>query len=79
MKINNIITNVKRHYSNEEQGLYRKVRTAKNRYVYFATNKKSLKSEWMRCLNYPILPYPKEQNQNYVLGEYQTDILVKVV
>lgn len=67
-----------RHYSNEEQGEFRKVRTAKNRYVYFATHRKSKKSEWRSCLNYPVLPYPKEENQNYILGEYQKDILVKV-
>lgn len=66
-----------RHYSNDEQGEYRKVRTAKNRYVYFATHSKTRKKEWQSALNYPILPYPKAQNQNYILGEYQKDILVK--
>ena len=67
-----------RHYNNDEQGEYRKVRTAKNRYVYFATNSKAKRKEWQTALNYPIMPYPKEENQNYVLGEYQQDILVKV-
>lgn len=67
-----------RHYSNEEQGEYRKVRTAKNRYVFFATRNKAKKVEWLESLSYPILPYPKEQNKNYILGEYQKDILVKV-
>lgn len=66
-----------RHYSNAEQGEYRKVRTAKNRYVYFCTHKKRLKQVWREALNYPVFPYPKEQNQNYILGEYQKDILVK--
>ena len=66
-----------RHYKNEEQGKYRIVRTAKNRYVYFATNDKKLKKEWQRCLNYQIQPYPKSKNQNYVLGEFQKPILVK--
>lgn len=66
-----------RHYSNEEQGEYRKVRTAKNRYVYFCTFNKKLKKEWKEKLNYPILPYPKEENQNYILGEYQEPVLVK--
>lgn len=65
-----------RHYSNENQGKFRKVRTAKNRYVYFATHSKKIKKEWLKALNYPILPYPKEQNQNYVLGEFQKPILV---
>lgn len=67
-----------RHYSNDEQGEYRQVRTAKNRYVYFATFSKAKKAMWKNCLNYPILPYPKEQNQNYILGEYQKQILVPV-
>ena len=67
-----------RHYKNEEQGEFRKVRTAKNRYVYFATNSKRKRKEWQTALNYPIVPYPKEENQNYVLGEYQKDILVRV-
>ena len=67
-----------RHYSNEEQGNLRKVRTAKNRYVFLATHSKALKKKWMSCLNYPILPYPKEENQNYILGEYQKPILVAV-
>lgn len=67
-----------RHYKNEEQGEYRKVRTAKNRYVYFATNSKRIRSEWRTALNYPTMSYPKEENQNYILGEYQKDILVKV-
>ena len=66
-----------RHYKNEEQGEYRKVRTAKNRYVYFCANTKKQRKVWEKQLNYPILPYPKEQNQNYILGEYQQDILVK--
>lgn len=66
-----------RHYKNEEQGEFRKVRTAKNRYVYFATFSKQKKKLWRESLNYPVLPYPKEQNQNYILGEYQKDILVK--
>lgn len=65
-----------RHYKNEEQGKYRVVRTAKNRYIYFATKNRFLKKEWLENLNYPILPYPKEENQNYILGEYQKPILV---
>ena len=67
-----------RHYKNEEQGKYRIVRTAKNRYIYFATKNRFLKKEWLSNLNYPILPYPKEENQNYILGEYQKPILVCV-
>lgn len=67
-----------RHYNNNEQGEYRQVRTAKNRYVYFATRDKGLKQKWMSALRYSIMPYPKEPNQNYKLGEYQTPILIKV-
>lgn len=65
-----------RHYKNENQGKYRIVRTAKNRYVYFATYSKKQKREWLNSLNYPILPYPKEINQNYILGDYQKPIII---
>lgn len=64
-----------RHYSNAEQGKYRKVRTAKNRYVYFCTSAKK-KKQYMNALKYPILAYPKAENKNYILGEYQQPILV---
>ena len=57
---------------------YRIVRTAKHRYVYFCTKNKNLKREWIEHLRYPSMPYPKEENQNYILGEYQKPILVKV-
>lgn len=67
-----------RHYDNSKQGEYRKVRTAKNRYVYFCTRDKKLRKEWESMLNYQILPYPKEPNKNYILGEFQKPILVKV-
>ena len=65
-----------RHYDNENQGKYRIVRTPKNRYVYFATHSKYKKKEWIKALNYPILPYPKEKNQNYILGEFQKPIII---
>lgn len=67
-----------RHYKNENQGKYRVLRTSKNRYVYFATHSKVQKKHWLKDLNYPILPYPKEPNRNYILGEYQKPILVEV-
>ena len=67
-----------RHYDNKQQGRFRKVRTAKNRYVYFCTKDKRLKQLWINSLNYPILPYPKAENQNYTLGEYMKPILVEV-
>lgn len=65
-----------RHYSNSEQGRYRKVRTAKNRYIYFCTKDRRKKQEWRLALNYPVLPYPKGQNKNYTLGEYQKPIII---
>lgn len=67
-----------RHYKNTEQGKYRKVRTSKHRYIYFATKSKKLKKRWFECLNYSIKPYPKGENKNYILGEYQKPILIKV-
>lgn len=67
-----------RHYSNDKQGLFRKVRTAKNRYVFFATNHKPTKKKWLASLNYPILPYPKKENKNYKLGDYQKVLLVPI-
>lgn len=65
-----------RHANKTEQGQFRKVRTAKNRYVYFATGSKSLKKRWLEALNYPVLPYPKEENQNYTLGEYYKPLII---
>lgn len=67
-----------RHYNNEKQGKYRKVRSSKYRYIYFCGNKKQ-KKEWLNHLNYPIIKeYPKGDNSNYVLGDYLKDKLVKV-
>lgn len=66
-----------RHYSNEKQGKFRKVRTAKNRYVFFATSHKPTKKKWLKALNYLILPYPKKENKNYILGEFQKPQLVE--
>jgi hypothetical protein len=38
---------------------------------FFCTRDKKLKEGWKKALNYPILPYPKGDNDNYILGEYQ--------
>lgn len=65
-----------RHYNNAQQDKYRKVRTAKNRYVYFCASTKKRKKEYINALKYPILPFPKEENKNYILGEYMKPILV---
>lgn len=66
-----------RHYKIEEQTGYRKVRSSKHRYVYFCTSDKKLKREWLKELNYPIMPYPKGDNSNYKLGEYIKDIIIE--
>lgn len=65
-----------RHYKEENQTGFRKVRTAKHRYVFFCSRDQKRIKEWKSKLNYPVLPYPKGDNANYVLGEY---MLPKVV
>lgn len=64
-----------RHYSNEKQGDIRKIRSAKNRYVFFAVSSKVKRRKYLKLLKYPVLPYPKETNQNYTLGVYQKPLL----
>ena len=60
-----------RHYTEEDRcGSTRQVRSAKNRYIYFCTSDKKLKREWRNSLYYPIMPYPKAENQNYILGDF---------
>jgi len=60
-----------RHYKGSEQGQFRVYRSAKHRYIYFCTFNKKLKREWKEHLNYPVLPYPKgDNNDDYVLGDY---------
>ena len=60
-----------RHYDRTQDNSVRKVRSAKHRYIYFCTNSKRLKKEWLSSLSYPIIKdYPKGDNSNYVLGEY---------
>lgn len=54
-------------HGNKDSNL-RQIRTAKHRYVFFATRNKKLKKQWQEALNYPVLPYPKEISKNYVLG-----------
>jgi len=68
-----------RHYSNDEQGEYRRVRTSKHRYVYFCTHKKYLKKQWQQVLKWKTEPYPKgDNNNNYKLGYVLKDKLIKV-
>tara|TARA_R100000315_G_scaffold61876_1_gene41448 strand:- start:1033 stop:1656 length:624 start_codon:yes stop_codon:yes gene_type:complete len=42
----------------------RKFRSSKHRYIFFSGNKKQ-KKFFLNCLNYPIHPYPKNDNKNY--------------
>lgn len=66
-----------RHYDQEQRANnIRLLRSSKNRYVYFCTGKKALKAQWKRDLLYPIQPYPKAENRNYVLGEYIKPTLI---
>ncbi len=66
-----------RHYSNDNQKGLRKVRTAKHRYIYFCTGSKSLRKQWERSLKYKIYSYPKGENSNYTLGQFQKPEIVK--
>lgn len=68
-----------RHYKKSDQGIYRKVRSPKHRYVYFCTSDKKLKKIWEEALNYPVLAYPKGDNSNYKLGEFLVEKLVKII
>ena len=62
-----------RHYDKNDNSGIRKIRSSKHRYVYFCTSSKSLLKKWKEALNYPILPYPKGDNQNYTLGNFLKD------
>ena len=64
-----------RHYDNKNNHL-RKVRSAKHRYIYFATDKRH-KKLFMKNIKYPIsLPYPKGEKIDYKLGEFQKPIII---
>lgn len=67
-----------RHYDNSVQGEYRKIRSAKHRYIFFCTRDRRLRRRWRSQLKYRVMEYPKGENKKYVLGEYQTPRLVKV-
>ena len=64
-----------RHYDNENQNGLRKYRSAKHRYIYFATSKTKRK-EYIKKLNYGIEPYPKGENQKYELGTFIEPIII---
>lgn len=65
-----------RHYDNNKQNGLRKYRSPKHRYVYFACSRKH-KKLFSESLNYPVLPYPKDENKRYVLGEVIKPIILK--
>ena len=68
-----------RHTKLSDQGEFRKVRSAKHRYVYFCTRNKRLKQAWLEALNYPPMPYPKGDNSDdYVLGKYLQEKVVRI-
>lgn len=64
-----------RHSGKHPDGI-RQVRTSKHRYIYFCAKTKTIKKEWLRALNYPILPYPKGDNENYELGVVYKNVLI---
>lgn len=65
-----------RHYEKDAIDTFRKVRSAKHRYIYLAM-KGSLRKQVMDDLKYNILPYPKGDNQQYELGQYlEPEIIV---
>lgn len=65
-----------RHYDNGNQQGKRKVRSAKHRYIYFATNDKKQKKTWQAQLKYSVSTYPKTPNENYVLGEFLQPLVI---
>lgn len=63
-----------RHYNNDNQGGgFRKVRSAKHRYVYFCTKKKDI----INSLKYDISDYPKGDNKKYKLGDFLKPNIIK--
>lgn len=67
-----------RHYDKGVKEVYRKVRSAKHRYVYFTAKNKLERKKHLDALNYPIKPYPKGVNSRYVLGEYYEPEIIRI-
>ena len=68
-----------RHYKEDMQGEYRNYRYGKHRYIYFCTHNKRLREKWKSELRYPILPYPKgDNNPDYELGDFMSATLLNV-
>ena len=64
-----------RHYNKEDQGKFRKFRSSKHRYIYFAADKRH-KKKYLKLLKYPIKEYPKGDNKRYILGEYIKPVII---
>jgi len=62
-----------RHYDKSKTNR-RIVRSPKNRYVIVVGNKRFKKAMY-KALNYPILPYPKGDNQNYKVGDSKPEVV----
>lgn len=64
-----------RHAVDDSNGI-RQIRTSKHRYIYFCTSDKKLRKEWLENLQYGIRPYPKGDNENYILGTIFSPVLI---
>lgn len=67
-----------RHYDKNAVETHRKVRSAKNRYFYICALNKTIKKKLLSSIKYPILDYPKMENKNYVLGQYQKPVVIDI-
>ena len=68
-----------RHYTKKDMdsGLMT-IRSAKHRYIYFATYLKTEKKKWKDALRFSVLPYPKgDNNPDYKLGEVLKQTVVE--
>lgn len=66
-----------RHYDKETDNSVRKFRSSKHRYIYFCSYSTKLLKLWREKLKYRVEKYPKEENKNYVLGEYLEPLIIK--
>lgn len=65
-----------RHYNKDTDKSWRIVRTPKNRYVIVVGDKR-FKRNKSKQIKYPKLPYPKDENQNYKIGDSKQEIVYK--
>lgn len=66
-----------RHYDKQAEEVYRVVRSAKHRYVYFAGDK-TFRKQAHANLRYPIMKYVKGESKHYELGTRITRLLKDV-